>query len=610
MRTFFLLSALVLLAQSAQLQAQHLDYLWPTNASRHLTSTFGETRSAHFHSGLDIKTWGREGYEVYAAADGIVYRLGTSVRGYGKVIYLRHADSTFTVYAHLQRFNDELQSVIDKARLTDYRYEADIQIDTLGIWVKRGDVIGITGSSGIGPPHLHFETRTKENVPFNALTTNLRIRDTIHPTIPALQAMPLSPETRIYGNPFPQLLYLNDGHFGTVEANGPFGFAVSTSDGADQVSNRYAVYSLSLSTGKDTLFHEELTRFSFDEAGLMMQDRKAARGASRRSYQVLYPQDGPRIPFYQLSSPGSVIHPTDSLKRYTITASDYYGNTTRATVDVLRREYPSGRKRQPGLSVFLREGHWTNDWIALGDQVIDLTDRIPDGTVIIDSVTHLLDHREERFLLKRIEPGKTATVWSLDAGIRLRMPAESIFDTLTVAITESRYEGLPYLQVLPQQAAVQREAEISYYLPDSFYEPNSSYYLFRLDRGRNRITPVDSRQQGRTVIGYPSSLGEFLVMKDNKPPVLKDPMIYQMSHGQWFVRVSAGDEGSGVDHESAVMEVNGKRGIAEYDYEEGLLIYYLPGFDPETTNQLEVTVSDRAGNRTSRIFKLGSGYQR
>ena len=64
------------------------DYRWPVDISRHLSGTFGETRSAHFHSGLDIKTWGREGYPVFASEQGYISRIAISAVGYGKVLYV------------------------------------------------------------------------------------------------------------------------------------------------------------------------------------------------------------------------------------------------------------------------------------------------------------------------------------------------------------------------------------------------------------------------------------------------------------------------------------------------------------------------------------------
>ena len=51
---------------------------WPLEIKPALSSTFGETRKASFHAGMDVKTWGRTGYAVKAIADGYVWRLRTS----------------------------------------------------------------------------------------------------------------------------------------------------------------------------------------------------------------------------------------------------------------------------------------------------------------------------------------------------------------------------------------------------------------------------------------------------------------------------------------------------------------------------------------------------
>ena len=52
------------------IQAQN--YLWPTNASNYMSSSFCEFREGHYHSGIDIKTWMQEGYECYAIEDGYI----------------------------------------------------------------------------------------------------------------------------------------------------------------------------------------------------------------------------------------------------------------------------------------------------------------------------------------------------------------------------------------------------------------------------------------------------------------------------------------------------------------------------------------------------------
>jgi len=44
----------------------------PLDIPMYLSGTFGELRTNHFHSGLDIKTQGVEGLNIYAADDGYV----------------------------------------------------------------------------------------------------------------------------------------------------------------------------------------------------------------------------------------------------------------------------------------------------------------------------------------------------------------------------------------------------------------------------------------------------------------------------------------------------------------------------------------------------------
>ena len=74
-----------------------------------LAGNFGELRSDHFHTGLDFKTQGREGFPVLAAADGVVARVKVSPFGYGRAVYLNSPSGVTTVYAHLQKFDPALE---------------------------------------------------------------------------------------------------------------------------------------------------------------------------------------------------------------------------------------------------------------------------------------------------------------------------------------------------------------------------------------------------------------------------------------------------------------------------------------------------------------------
>lgn len=113
----------------------------PTDVALEPPLTYKSVFSAHFHTGLDIAA--PLDAPVGAAANGIVV-LATSSRdaaanlvGYGNYIVIQHADGYETLYGHL-----------------------DQVLVTVGEKVRRGQVIGLLGSSGSSTgPHLHFEIR-------------------------------------------------------------------------------------------------------------------------------------------------------------------------------------------------------------------------------------------------------------------------------------------------------------------------------------------------------------------------------------------------------------------------------------------------------------------
>lgn len=602
-----LLTFFTLFLLSIGADAQEQEYLWPTDASPFLTSTFGETRSAHFHSGLDIKTWGREGYKVFASKDGVVYRLGVSVEGYGKVIYLKHADGTSTVYAHLQRFNTELQSYIDSLRLKDFSFEIDVQVDNEGLYVKQGAVIGYTGSTGVGPPHLHFEIRDPSGIPINALSTNLAVEDSIPPTLSALIAVPLSKETTIRGSKYPQTYYpskTDNGEidFGTIQASGPIGLMISTFDEAEGVTNKYAVFELLLSQETDTLFYQQLDQFSFDEADLMFNDRFPAFGVSRRSYQVLFQKEGPKNPFYKSVTPESSIIPDTSTTHYTITATDYYGNATLASVRV-NGSYtdPSGKKELRNEAI--QNWYWENDWAFTGEEVISLKDPSLGIAWNQELNQQLFTFNDNEYLWTRVQPDKNLTFSDPSGNLKLQFLKNTFFDTLTVSVGTGTLDGHHYLNIQPGMIPARAEFKIEYYLED-YFDPDSRYQLFRIDRARDEIKYVDSKQIGRTIHGYPSALGEFLIMKDNDPPKIDFPKIIETPYRKWLVHIPIEDSLSGIDFESTTIFVNGIQGIAEYDNEEDLLIYYHPSFVPKKENLVTITTSDRAGNTITESFRV------
>jgi len=143
------------------------DYVWPTNASKYLTSNFCEYRDNHFHSGIDIKTWGKNGYKVFAIDDGSLVRLKVSPYGYGKVLYIQHNDGRFSVYGHLLKFVDRFQKIVKNEQKKRGKFSVEMFFKGGYITVEKGELIAYTGRSGTVSPHLHFEIRDENHNPIN-----------------------------------------------------------------------------------------------------------------------------------------------------------------------------------------------------------------------------------------------------------------------------------------------------------------------------------------------------------------------------------------------------------------------------------------------------------
>lgn len=120
--------------EAQRIYTDHNRFIWPVRGA--VMSPFG-VRGGRRHDGVDIRS--AHGVPIRAANEGRVVYAG-SMRGYGNLILLRHADNFFTAYAH-----NSANLVREQQR------------------VKRGDIIGKVGKTGrASGPHLHFEVREGE----------------------------------------------------------------------------------------------------------------------------------------------------------------------------------------------------------------------------------------------------------------------------------------------------------------------------------------------------------------------------------------------------------------------------------------------------------------
>jgi murein DD-endopeptidase MepM/ murein hydrolase activator NlpD len=119
---------------------------WPV--AGHITSYFGYRyhpilHFTRFHAGIDFgASWGSP---IVAAADGQVAASGWA-GGYGRQVRIWHGAGLMTTYSHMSEI-----------------------VAAPGSFVRRGQLIGYVGSSGLSTgPHLHYEV-LKDGAPVNPL---------------------------------------------------------------------------------------------------------------------------------------------------------------------------------------------------------------------------------------------------------------------------------------------------------------------------------------------------------------------------------------------------------------------------------------------------------
>ncbi|MEA3496893.1 MAG: M23 family metallopeptidase [Bacteroidota bacterium] len=339
----------------------------PVKIPIYLSGSFSELRTNHFHSGIDIKTNGQQGLKIVAVADGYVSRIRVSPYGFGNALYINHPNGFTSVYAHLSKFSDDIESFVKKNQYHKKKYAIQLYPSKNKFVFKKGELIGLSGNSGSSRgPHLHFEIRdTKSEWPINPLYFGLKITDEIKPEIRRIKLYPVnesfvvkvtyygknSTYSKFYHDEFVLRLSKSNGNYilrgvKNISVNGAFKLGIETYDKMNNSYSTLGVYNILLKVNDENIFEEKFNTFSFANSRYINAHIDYAEKVhKKKKIQRLFLLPNNKLPFYEtINNNGEIITEFGKENQINIFVKDFSGNMSVLKFKISGEELKSNTK--------------------------------------------------------------------------------------------------------------------------------------------------------------------------------------------------------------------------------------------------------------------------
>ena len=345
---------------------------WPIKTKKQFTSNFMEDRPGRFHAGLDFRTFGQN-LPLYAIEDGYVSRLNVSPWGYGRAIYIKGKSGKTYVYGHTDSFVSAIDIRVLEKQYKSKRYRVNFYPKKSELPIKKGQLIGYSGNTGIGPNHLHFEIRDHNNSPMNPELLGFTIEDSVPPVFTRVVFTPLTDSSEIDGQVNIKSFKVEDLLNDTIQIKGQVGVSVIAYDKkSNNPKNKLGVFEYMMKQNDDTIFFQQTHGFAYKDNRYAYQDRnysypKKSGVRAKNLYRSTYNNAS----FYKWAKKDAGVFYSNNLEgvnRIDILLSDLYGNSAGNTFYIKRQN-----EKTVNLSYLNYLQYKNPSQISIDDTLLDLS---------------------------------------------------------------------------------------------------------------------------------------------------------------------------------------------------------------------------------------------
>lgn len=526
----------------------------PLDITLVLSGTFAELRSNHFHSGLDIKTQGKEGFKTYAAAAGYISRIKISRYGYGKALYITHPNGYTTVYAHLQKFSPTIEAYVKKHQYLKEIFEIELFPKAEDLKVSAKELIAYTGNTGgSGGPHLHFEIRDKQERPMNPMLFGFDIKDTTKPLVYELFGYPLSEGSHINGETSRvkiRIIKLPNGHYKTeqITAFGKIGFGIVSTDRQDLAANKNGLNLIKTTFNGTKSLEVDFKRFSFNETKHLNRfiDYGYFIETKKRIQKLFIESNNPLKLLKNHENKGIVCLEDATNSIYKIFVSDYKGNQSELTIPIkgLKKELPETKPIPLNL--------------------------------------HQIIASEETILEKD--------------HVSVQIYKDSFYENVAINFEVTNDTLKLHKPIIPLQKSMNINFDISQYKGTD----QDKLFVGSVSRYGNKLYYTPTIKRGNTLTARTKYLGNYTLGIDDENPKIE---AINFKNGSWisnyrYLKVKISDEISGIKNYRAT--INDQWILMEYDTKTQTLTHdFNDERITETKNNLKIIVTDNVGNSST-----------